>query len=76
MLDEFIREIYDRLPKDLFSFCQLIGVEHDELGQLLKSPHADSLPPNQQKSIDEEQDPIMRHLAANTNRVVDDGIRH
>lgn len=47
MLDEFIREIYDRLPKDLFSFCQLIGIEHDELGQLLKSPSADLLPPNQ-----------------------------
>jgi len=46
MLDEFIREIYDRLPKDLFSFCQLIGVEHDELGQLLKSPAADTPPPN------------------------------
>jgi hypothetical protein len=21
MLDEFIREIYDRLPKDLYTFC-------------------------------------------------------
>ena len=54
MLDEFIREIYDRLPKDLFSFCQLIGIEHDELGQLLKTPTGGNGQANPQRTIEDQ----------------------